>query len=128
MMSLREWSETYVRHRDLFERRITSIEQDGGEEEGRLLLHGKPERVCSYGPGLEGRLPANIIVVPNTRANVEYLAKHWQDFVIERLKIVFANVEANEKWVIMPASHHRVADDEALLQGLLALHQGVPHA
>jgi len=131
MMTLLEWAETYVKHRDLFEKRIASIEKDA---EG-LRIKNKDGSVtnCVVLDALDEKIlkllthPKPLIVTKNLKENVTFLAKHWQQFAKNPgLKIIFVNLKHEEKWVLVPNSHHAIADPESLELGLQALHDAVP--
>jgi hypothetical protein len=126
------WAERYVRHRDLFEKRIASLEQ---QEDQLLIKHKDGSSLrCFVADALDDDILAAaakeekaLIVTRNLKANLDFLVKHWHRFA-ERagLKLVFANVQHHEKWVLVPASHESVADPESLATGLQALFETVP--
>jgi len=129
---LLEWAERYVRHRDLFEKRIATIEREGG----KLLINNKDNSTttCLVSNTLDdGLLVAAekekkaLVVTRNLKANLDFLVKHWHRFAkLAGLKLVFANVKHHEKWMLVPASHHAVADPESLAAGLQAMFEAVP--
>lgn len=130
-MRIAEWAETYLRHRDLFERKLVRIERRGTDDDATLTLERKDgTRTCRAVGTLSGDpkelLKKDLIITKNLRKNVEYLLKHWALFAAqEGLKIVFANTTANEKWVLIPHSHDQLLD-EGPEKGLWALFEGVP--
>ncbi len=129
--TLAGWAEAYVKHRDLFERKIASIEKaDGG-----FLVKNKDGSAlqCVVADALDEavlrRLAKDrlLVVTRNRKANLDFLVGHWTEFSKHAaLKIVFANLQHNEKWVLVPSSHAAVADPESLALGLEALFQAVP--
>jgi hypothetical protein len=132
MESLVAWAEAYVKHRDLFEKRIAAIETDGE----RLLIKNKDGTVvlCLPVETLDETVLVAIaqqqkalLITRNRKENLAFLIKHWTAFAKHQgLKVVFANVAAHEKWVIVPNSHHAVADPESLALGLQAMFDQVP--
>jgi len=129
-MNLREWAETYVRHRDLFERRIAEIKEHA--HGFTIVRKDGTERHCfvkdvltdELVPLLEDHL---LIIDRNQKENVEWVLRHWDRLAaLPGLHIVFVNVEKNEKWVLAPHTHARVADPETLRQGIEAMFGSVP--
>lgn len=129
-MNLHEWAEQYVRHRDLFERQIAKLE--AYEHGFRIHQKDGSTRECivkdllddSLLPLLSDHL---LIVDRNRKENLEWVLRHWKRLAaLPSLRIVFANVAKNEKWVLMPHSHDRVTDAESLRKGLEALFGSVP--
>jgi len=126
-MDLKAWAEAYLRHRDLFRREIAllkptsdgfMIEKKDGSVTRCLII----ERLDPLPPALDNTL----LVTRNTKENVLVL-RDWKRLVQEEgLVIVFANAAKNEKWVLSPGSHARIADPASLKTGLLAMHQAVP--
>jgi hypothetical protein len=133
-LTLRAWTEAYLRHRDLFEHKIASITPEGGEERGRLIVTHKDKSsfVCVVDDLTEASLEALkeeqlLFVARNRKANVDFLLAHWARFAKHpTLKIVFANVAHNEKWVIRPSTHDKVAEQESLALGLQTMHESIP--
>lgn len=114
--SMKEWAISYFKHRDLFERKIAKIE----EESGMLVINNKDgtKKQCVVQQEVSC-VDADIIVTANTKQNLDYLLAHWDKFVAkEGQKIIFANPKTNEKWIIVPSNHARVAEKESLRAGL----------
>lgn len=129
--SLLDWTEAYVKHRDLFERKIADVEK----KEKELILTNKDGTVSyclvfdSLDDAVVGELDdeKRLITTRNTKENVDFLLTHWSEFAKHKsLKIVFVNLKHDEKWVLIPSSHHAIADLESLERGIRAMHQSVP--
>lgn len=129
-MNLVEWAEAYVTHRDLFERRIERKERRGND----LLITQKDglQYPCLVRERLdETVLPElagakTILVTRNLKENVLFVAKRWKELSGNAgLKLIFANAAKNEKWVLVPSGHARVADPESLELGLVSMHETV---
>ncbi|MBD3209454.1 hypothetical protein GF367_03470 [Candidatus Woesearchaeota archaeon] len=125
-MDLCEWTKIYLKQRDLHRRAIASLEKttkgftivtkDGGQQEVVVQETLAPAT-------------ARIIVCLNTRQNVDVLVRKWRDFTQEPdLLLVFANPVTNEKWLLKPHHHDKVADEESLKQGLLAMYEAITSA
>ncbi len=129
-MSLADWAERYLRHRDLFERRIASLEPAPrgftiARKDGSSIPCIVAERLDDgILAGLDGEA---IVVTRNLKENVLLVAKEWKRLSRqEGLKLIFANEAKNEKWVLLPHGHAKVAEQGSLKTGLLALHEAVP--
>ncbi len=126
-MSLREWAETYVRHRDLFKREIEQLEPTA--EGFRILKRDGSSTTCIVQETLAPppELAHTLIVTRNTKENVLTVLKEWKRFAAEPdCTLIFANVKKNEKWVLIPSTHDKVTESASLKSGLLAMHQAVP--
>lgn len=128
-MNLKEWAEQYLRHRDLFERRIEKIEV---EKNIILTLKDGTKQECFPVEVLDQDLlkslkKGSIIVTKNTKENFSFLVEQWEVFSgKEGVKLIFVNLAKNEKWVIIPSNHHRIAEPESLELGLKAMFTQVP--
>ena len=129
-MDLQEWTRIFIKQRDVMKRRIKKLEQkphgftietkDGMEEQ--VVVDDKlSEKHAADSP--------DIIVCLNTKANVETLINSWEEFSKpDHLTLVFANPETNEKWLLKPHHHDKVADKQSLKQGLLSMSEAVTPA
>ncbi len=71
----------------------------------------------------------DMIVCLNTKANVDTLIRSWEEFSKpDNLTMVFANPETNEKWLLKPHHHDKVADKKSLKQGLLSMSEAITPA
>ncbi|MBR9692854.1 hypothetical protein GOV07_02875 [Candidatus Woesearchaeota archaeon] len=132
-MDIGEWAEHYIKHRDLFEHKIEKIEKKG---DNQLIITQKDSvtYTCLVIAELdEGLLPnlatqeKVLLITTNLKENVHFVVKHWKDFSAhEGLKIVFAHAAKNEKWVLIPHGHAKVAESASLKTGLLTMHKTVP--
>ncbi|MBN1275413.1 hypothetical protein JXA12_03915 [Candidatus Woesearchaeota archaeon] len=122
-MNLREWTKIFLTQRDLLKQELRSLE----ETDDGFVMHKKDSTTTKASVRETLGEPSDgIIVCPNTRKNVEALAREWQGFSSrQELLIVFANPDTNEKWLIKPHHHGRIADEESLEQGLLAMHEAI---
>ncbi|MBR9702588.1 hypothetical protein GOV10_01000 [Candidatus Woesearchaeota archaeon] len=126
-MELIEWAKIFLRHQDLLKRTIKNI-----EEKEDLLLVTKKECVEEWfiRPALndEGLDPNKRqgIVTLNSRENLEMLVNNWDRYRdYPTLKIVFANPVRNERWILVPAHHHKIADPESARAGFEAMFNSV---
>ncbi len=128
-MKLAEWAEAYLRHRDVFERRLLGIAQEEVAGGTKLVLKRKDGvQTCLVLEELSGPpeelSTAEIVITKNRRANVEYLLKHWRVLAARKVKFVFANTARNEQWAIVPQHHERIVE-KSPAKGVWALFQSV---
>jgi hypothetical protein len=126
-MDLKEWVIEYVKNRDVFRKSIQSIEDKGTEV---LVTYKSTIEHCVIEPVLGNVLPKlddkkNIVVVTsNKKENLKTLIDNWQRLIgYPSLTIYFVNPKSSteQKWVIRPHMHHKVADDDALKPGLQSM-------
>ncbi|MBR9700583.1 hypothetical protein GOV11_01835 [Candidatus Woesearchaeota archaeon] len=124
-MLLSDWFTIYIKHKDILERKLESIEQDGDH----LKISYSDRKVTGYVldnltlPKIKGQ---TLIATLHTRENVKTLLDQWKKFSGHKdLTIVFANPKLNEKWIVRPASHSIVTNDIA--QGIWAMAEHVPY-
>lgn len=133
-MDLKEWTRLFLKHQDVVRREIIEIiehEKDGctlfqvkkknGDEHWYIVGH--LESVLEH---IDPQAKQGVVCL-NTKENVEILHKNWKVFADHpTLKIVFTHPEKNERWMIVPHHHARVADDESLKTGLEAMFGSIP--
>lgn len=62
----------------------------------------------------------------NTEQNLEFLLDHWQEFLQEKLSVLFVNPDSGEQWKVSPLLHDRITDEKNLKKGLRSLFDQVP--
>ncbi len=132
MDAFREWYVIYARHKDLLQKRITDIKEQGD----RIIVTYKDhveqvhlvEKLSSFDLKELGDPDGyHHLVLANTLANVSAVVKEWKALVgYPHLKIIFYNPEAKEKWILWPAVHDKVAEPDMLEDGLKGLSEHVP--
>ena len=124
-MDLMEWSTIFLRQKDMIKREIESLE----EKDGYVVIHckdGTTKIVIVKDVLTPASLKENpsAIICLNTKNNVLALHQDWEPFSKEEmLLLVFANPKTNEKWLLRPHLHHKIADKESLKSGLLSMHE-----
>lgn len=126
-MNVAEWAEQYIRHRDLFEKKMEKLEHHGDH----LTVENKDGSKMECFP-IEKLNPSvlehrgNILLVTrNLKENLDFLVQHWKAFASQPVKIVFVNLNVHEKWLIVPQHHDKIADPESLALGLQAMFETV---
>ncbi|HSU72837.1 MAG TPA: hypothetical protein VLJ21_03230, partial [Candidatus Binatia bacterium] len=130
--ALTEWTERYVKNKDLLMRSIKNIAR---HEAGWTLSVIRTEGVQHFliVPHLETmdvlltkmqpELNAALVVL-NTRKNLDLIVQHWGELVkYPKLAIIFANPDSNtdKRWIIFPHTHEKIAERKSLKVGLDAL-------
>ncbi len=122
-MDLAEWGGVFIKQRDLVKREIDSVEKTN---EGFLIMKkgGAKDRVIVSEDLQPEKLRSNvgIMICINNKINVDAVHKNWKLFSKhEKLLVVFANPKTNEKWILKPHLHNRIAEKESLKEGLMSM-------
>jgi hypothetical protein len=129
-MDLREWTVLYVKHKDLFARKLQGYKEVNGKEGEKIVFAFKDHELHAYAmeslmapPKATGK---TLVTTLNTAENQQTLIRRWDDFAaIPHLTIVFVNPQKNEKWFIMPHTHAMISDPNIEL-GIRSLAENVP--
>ncbi len=112
-MDIHEWIITYVKHKDVLTRKLLSVE----DKKDHVLFKYKDNEMTGYAynelqiPKGKGKI---LIATLQKKENIDFLVKHWKDFSShEQLTIVFVNMNNNEKWLLHPYTHARIAEEKA---------------
>jgi hypothetical protein len=122
-MNLTEWTKIFLKQRDLIKRDIADIIET---KEG-FILHLKNGGSKQVFVTEELKIhTSDIIACLNTQHNLDYLVQNWKTFAEQKeLLIIFAHPGKNDKWLLKPHHHHKVADDESLKLGLQTMFESV---
>ncbi len=124
-MDTKEWTELFIRNKDVVAKKLVSIDDRGDSFECTykdarrtyLIREDLSDEIIPFA----SRLDLSIVCL-NKRKNVSFLAKHWDIFVQNRtLMIIFSNPATNSKWIINPSVHDSVAGRSNLSAGLMSL-------
>lgn len=126
---LLDWTEQYIRHKDLIARKLKSLKR----ENGRIVAEFKDSKrsfVCLpvLNNFLEESSEGLTIVTFNTQYNLSTLVSMWDKVSsYQNLCIIFINpLSTTEKrWMIFPHTHDKICDEESLESGLRSLFEGV---
>lgn len=123
---------TYLKNKDLFFKRIEKIEE---KTDSLYIKYKQKETSIIAETKLDDEFLKKLdsiknisIVLLNTKANLDFLIKHWNEFAKHaQLIIYFANpYSRTEKiWTIMPHIHNKIADNESLTLGLKTMAENV---
>lgn len=139
---LKEWTHNYLKNKDILHKRISTVTDKGdyilvkNKDETCVIVIVK-EKIDSMEPVLElfkkyekkHKAQKLTLVIYNSKKNLDLLIKSWKKVTeFLTLTVIFANPKVNEKWIINPAIHNRIADPKNLKQGLLSMFKNVePH-
>lgn len=124
---LLEWTETYLKNRDLTLRKIVSLKSD--EKKGTIHVKFKDKEVMHYAfSELTDKMltldsGSKVIVCLNNQSNFDFLIKNWAKISkIKDLSLIFVNLKQNDKWLINPYVHSLIADPESIETGLKTMY------
>ncbi len=123
-MDLKGWTEIFLKHRDMSRKQIVKMYET---EEGFIVKTKEAgEHLCAVMEALTKDIlkddKLRIIVCRNTEENVDRLVSSWEEFSSRNnLLIVFASPITNEKWILNPSLHARIADESSLKQGFMSM-------
>lgn len=130
-MKLQEWTQIFLKQRDILKKEIAEIIEKDDEHLIISYTNGT-QHVAITGKKLlvecleEHPLYISIL---NSKENVTTLAHNWKKFAAEKqLTIIFVEPKKNEKWLIKPHLHEKISEDEALVPGLMSMHESIPTA
>ena len=133
---LKEWASRYIKNRDLMLRSI----EDFRESEDSFFVKFKTKEVTYYIvpfftdkrlDELKAEMKSDKhvgIFIFNTKDNMEFVVKNWQDFIKNpKLIIYFFNPfsRTDKVWSIYPSTHHYISDGKAIKTGLQSLASNV---
>ena len=131
-MNLFEWSEIYIKHRDVLLKKLVKLEIKKDvieckyrDSEVKYIIMENLEQ------GIIERISkGNIFIVClNTKKNIDFIIKNWKKFIDNRnLKIIFSSPEKNDKWILSPWTHNNIADNASLKSGLYSLSDSIEKA
>jgi hypothetical protein len=136
---LKDWAITYVKNKDIFHRRISEISDHGdyfvvtNKDESHIVFFVK-EEATSFNDliprlkELQSKHKADrlTLIVYNTEINLKSLILNWGLMAnFNTLTIIFSNPETNEKWIISPHVHNKIADPKSLDLGLRTMFESV---
>lgn len=124
MDQLLDWTEQYIKNKDLTLRKIVSTKKD--PTQGTLDVRYKDKQVMHYtmialsDKVFELTAQNKIIVCLNTKDNFNFLVKHWTKLAQQKnMSMIF--VSDGDKWLINPYVHNMIADPDSLESGLKAM-------
>ena len=125
-MDLAEWTEQYIKHRDLFFKKLVEIKKQNNLVEA--VFKDKTQFYFMV-PALDEEIfnkikdkNNKIIVCDYEKKNIKFVADNWEEFVkISNLLIIFVNPVSGKKLLLNPQSHNKVADPSTIKEGLFSM-------
>ncbi len=132
---LSDWTLTYLKSRDAVSKKIIGSEKTSPRT--AKISYTDKEVIVLIWPSLEDPLAglkdvdtgAHLwITTLNNSKNIDMLLKYWEPFVgFMHLTICFVNPFSpqEQKWILKPHFHNKVADADSLRLGIMALTESV---
>ena len=132
LAQLTEWTEHYLKNKDLMTRNIQSIlKNESGwtlsvirkDNTQHLLVIPHLENMTVLISKLQPDLQASLVVL-NTRKNLDIVLQAWNELIkFPKLSLIFANPESttDKRWIIFPHTHEKITERKTLKLGLESL-------
>lgn len=137
--TLTDWTEQYVKNKDLLLKNVVNITRNEGDwtlsvikKDGvqHFLVIPHLESIETVTSKLQPDTNACLVVL-NTRKNLDIVAENWSELAKHpRLCVIFANPDSStdKRWIIFPHTHDKITERRTLKQGLESLFAMVePH-
>ena len=114
-MELYEWTKHYIKFKDQFKKQI----QKTTYETNLIIVKTKTETIKYFiTEKLENSIKLKnkeknektILVCLNSKENLKTITTKWDELINEQLTIIFVNPKTNEKWLIQPKTHNKIAE------------------
>lgn len=135
--TLTDWTEQYLKNKDLLTKSITSITKHDNGWTFTIIRKDGHQHVLvatTFTHDLLTKLAPDLnacIVLLNTHKNIEHVAEHWNQLITyPKLSLVFANPNASgdKRWSIFPHTHDKIIERKTLKNGLESLYLSVEPA
>ncbi|MBW3012498.1 hypothetical protein KY311_04890 [Candidatus Woesearchaeota archaeon] len=136
---LKEWAKTYFLNKDILRGNKPTVEEKHdyilitNQDKSHVILIVKEQvselsSVMKRFQELEKEHNAEklTLVLYNKKENVDLIVKSWAELIKNpKLTVVLANPHTNNKWVLTPHIHNKIADIKNLKNGLLSMYGSV---
>ena len=125
MDNLKTWMINYLEHKDMMTNEIKEIKDKDTSIE---VVYENSSKEFLIQPELENLdLTKEIgIVFLNNKENLDQVIKNWTSLKKnEHIIIYFVNPEIDQKWILKPYIHAKIADQSTLKKGLKALAESI---
>jgi hypothetical protein len=128
-MNLSEWAVNYVKHKDLVARNLKGfVVKDGFVEFSfndkvhdyfimDLLNISKIKEIMNNQSG-----HLKTIVCMHNQDNFNTIVSNWDELIKQSITLIFVNPQHEDRWIINPQLHNRIADKAKLKQGLKTMY------
>ena len=123
MDELLEWTQNYIKNKDLTLKKIKTIETD---QKKKIIRTEYSDKTTTFTIkdvlNVKGIASHNTIVCPNSEENFNSLVKNWKKLsALKDFNIMFVSLKNNDKWIINPYVHSLIADPDNIENGLRAM-------
>lgn len=136
---LKDWFVQYLKHRDMFLKKIESIDEKGDtihvkykNQEQKAFIVAHITTFDSVLKELESGEHDDkhqvTLVTLNMKDNLKQLISNWDNLIEHHnFNVFFVNPYATDekRWIVAPRTHHKITDDKNLKVGLKTLFQSV---
>lgn len=129
-LDILSWTEEYIKYKDTIHRKLAKIDKNTQKKE--VICTQKDGSTQKY-VCLDDLTEINTkdiqnlkISCLNTKQNVDWLIKNWDDIKDTNTTFMFANPTQSIHWSINPKFHDSVTEKTNLKQGLKALFESIP--
>jgi len=124
------WTEEYLKYKNTIHRKISKIDKKLQKQE--LTCHQKDGTIQKYLCLNELEklkikdLENNRVSCLNTKQNLDWLIKNWDEIKNMNTTFFFANPSQSMHWSINPKLHDNITEKNNLKQGLKSLFNSIP--
>jgi len=124
-MKLTEWLVLYVRHKDMFDKKLVDQKEDGSQ----ITFTFKDRKMTAHLLDELAVVPVSgetLVATLHTKENVKFLLDHWPEFSKDKeLTLAFVHPGRNEKWIVKPHLHSSITEN--VEQGIWSMSKGVSY-
>ena len=132
---LSEWITTYMKNRDIHQKRLKSINQNDEtivftyiDKIQEVIIEPDLRHSSTLFAILENAGNNIYIVTMNTIANLNFLIENWEKFIVfHHLALCFVNPDSKEekRWIVFPHTHNSISIRNSLAKGLNSMFETV---
>ena len=126
-MTLKEWTKAYVKYKDMVPRKVETIKETETGIIAKQKTREETKYICmeSIETLLPGKVDKERVVCLNTKKNLDWLIKNWEQVKDKETVFIFVNLEKAESWAVNPRLHNNITDKKNLKQGLKSLFNSI---
>lgn len=131
---LAAWIVDYLKSKDAITKQITAIKQnqptadviiEGSLKNQFIIIQPELADFKKLDPLKDKHI---VLVTKNTKANMEFLIKNWNEFIkYLHMSVYFINPNSStdKRWTIFPATHNKIIEKNSLKKGIESLYATV---
>jgi hypothetical protein len=127
-LNIMEWTEAYLKYKDSIQRKIIKLEKSGNNLVCELKDGSTHKYLCidDLSSLSLGDLDGFRVSCLNTKKNLDWVVKNWQEIKESDTVFLFANPKKAVHWSVNPKLHDSISDKSAIKQGLKSLFESIP--